>query len=48
MHGFRKYDETTDKQPFFPITIAERKAAGDPDGVADDLPCESVVFVEMG
>ena len=41
-------DDTTDEEEFFHITMAEMKAEMQPDGVADNLTREPVVFVEIG
>jgi hypothetical protein len=42
------HDHTADAQEFFHITLAERKAKREPDGVADDLPWEPMMFVQSG
>ena len=41
-------DNTADEQEFFHIAMAERKTAIPPDGVADDLPREAMMFIEIG
>jgi hypothetical protein len=41
-------DDTTDEQDLFHIARAERKAAVPPNGVADNLPREPMVLVEIG
>jgi hypothetical protein len=45
--GFGRDNDPTNAQEFFHISMAERKAAIQPDGVADDLPWEPVMFVEI-
>jgi hypothetical protein len=46
--GFIGHDDTTDKQEFFYITMAKRQPEIQPDGVADDLTREPVVFIVTG
>ena len=46
--GFIGHDDATDKQEFFHVTMTQRKAEVQPDGVADDLPWEPMMFVKMG
>jgi hypothetical protein len=36
--GFVRHNDPTNEQEFFHITMAQRKAKIQPDGVADDLP----------
>ena len=45
--GFIGHDGATDEQKFFYITVAEREAEIQPDGVADDLPRKPMMFVEI-
>jgi hypothetical protein len=47
-NGCVRDDDATDEQEFFHVPVAERKAEIQPDGVADDLTREPVVFVEIG
>jgi len=46
--GFVRYDHATDQQEFFPIAVAEREAEIQPDGMADDLPREAMMFIGIG
>jgi hypothetical protein len=46
--GFIGHDDATDKEQLFHVTGAQRETDIAPDGVADDLPWEPMVFVEMG
>ena len=45
---FIGHGDATDQQQFCHITVAERKAEIQSEAVADDLPREPVMFVEMG
>jgi len=46
--GFVRYEDTTDEQEFFHVAVTEREAKIQPDGVADDLPREPMMFIEIG
>ena len=46
--GFVGDDDTADEQELFHVTMAQRKAEIQPDGMADDLTGESMTFVEIG
>jgi hypothetical protein len=37
-----------DKEQLFHVTMAEREAAIEPDGAANNLPREPVMFVRIG
>jgi hypothetical protein len=41
-------DDTADEQELFHVTMAQRKAEIQPDGMADDLTGEPMTFVEIG
>jgi hypothetical protein len=41
-------DSPTEEQELFHITVTERKAEIQPDGVADDLPRKPMMFREVG
>jgi hypothetical protein len=45
---FVRDDHTTDEQELFHVAMAEREAELQPDGMADDLTREPVVFIEIG
>jgi hypothetical protein len=47
-NGFVRDDDATDEQELFHVAMAQREAEIQPDGVADDLPREPVVFIEIG
>jgi hypothetical protein len=40
-------NDPTDEQELFHIAVAERKAEIQPNGVADDLPREPMMFIEI-
>jgi hypothetical protein len=46
--GFIGHDHSTDEQDFFYITVAEKKADLQPDGVADNLTGKPVMLVKIG
>jgi hypothetical protein len=46
--GLIRHDDPTDEQKFFHVSMAERKTEIQPDRVADDLPRESMMFIEIG
>jgi len=46
--GFVGNNHTTGEKQFLAITVAEGKTEVQPDGVADNLAREPVVFVEIG
>jgi hypothetical protein len=46
--GLIGHDDPTDEQDFFHVTMAERKTEIQPDRVADDLPREPMMFIEIG
>jgi hypothetical protein len=46
--GFVRYDHSPGAQQFLDITVTERKVEIQPDGVADDLTREPMMFVEVG
>src|SRR5262245_65227596 len=46
--GFIEHDDPADEQQFFHVTVAERQAEIQPDGVADDLSREPMMFVGIG
>ena len=46
--GFVRHDHPTDEQEFFHIAVAERETVVEPDGVADDLPREAMMLIEIG
>jgi len=47
-HGFVRDDDAADEQDLFHVAMAQREAEIQPDGVADDLTREPVVFIEIG
>jgi hypothetical protein len=46
--GFVKDNDAADEQEFFHITVDEREKEKQPDGVADDLPWEPMMFRQIG
>jgi hypothetical protein len=46
--GFVRHDDPTNEQDFFYIAMTEREAEIPPDGVADDLTWEPMLFIEIG
>jgi hypothetical protein len=46
--GFVRHNDPTNEQEFFHITMAKREAKIQPDSVADDLPREPMMFIQIG